>query len=156
MRIQLITVGHKMPAWVTDVGNDYIKRFGSDIQWQIDEIPAPARGKNADIPRLMQKEAELIQQKCLKGSFIVALDVKGKEVSTEQLADQLGNWMGQGTSLTLIIGGADGIHPELLAKANAKISLSKLTFPHPLARVVLIEQIYRAYTILNNHPYHRR
>lgn len=155
MRLQLITVGHKMPSWVYDVSKEYIKRFGQDLKFQIDEISPPHRGKNPDIPRLMDEEAKLILAKQLKGSILVTLDVKGKTLSTENLSTQLEIWMQSGRDVSFIIGGADGIAPSILTKADASISLSKMTFPHPLARVVTIEQLYRAYSIIHNHPYHR-
>lgn len=155
MRIQLITVGHKMPTWVGEVSKEYIKRFGNDVKVQIDEIAPPHRGKNPDITRLMDEEAKLILAKQLKGSLLVTLDVNGKTLSTENLSTQLENWMQSGRDLSFIIGGADGIAPELLAGADYSISLSKMTFPHPLARIILIEQLYRTYSIIHNHPYHR-
>lgn len=155
MRIQLITIGNKMPGWVLSACADYLKRFPKDYSLQIEEIPAKHRGKNPDIPRLMQEEADAIRGRIAKNYIPIALDVLGKAISTEQLAQSLENYQMDSQNISLIIGGADGISADLLAECREKWSLSKMTFPHPLARVILTEQLYRAVSIINNHPYHR-
>src|SRR5690606_13493994 len=112
-------------------------------------------GKNADIARVLDKEAEAIMAAVGKQDKIIALDVLGKSWSTEQLADELADWRMRGDNYSLLIGGPDGLAPQVLAQADKRWSLSALTLPHPLVRVVVIEQIYRAWTLLHNHPYHK-
>lgn len=144
-----------MPGWVTTAWDDYVKRFPKEITLQLDEIAPKHRGKNPDIPRLMKEEADAIRKRLIKDHTLIALDVKGQALSTEQLAQNLENFQSQSENVSIIIGGADGIDPTLLQACTHTWSLSKMTFPHPLARIVLIEQLYRAQSILNNHPYHR-
>lgn len=144
-----------MPGWVLSACDDYLKRFPKDFSVSIDEIPPKHRGKNPDIPRLMAEEADAIRKRVHKDHRLVALDVKGKTFSTEQLAESLDQFQSNGQNIALIIGGADGIAPDLLAECEQSWSLSKLTFPHPLVRVLIVEQLYRAHSILIGHPYHR-
>ena len=160
MKIRILTVGNKMPKWVQTGFDEYFKRIQPMLSTEIVEIAAAKRAKNPS-------EANLAQYREQEGQAILAahatagreqlwvLDVKGKMLSTENLADKLAEGMLQGNDIALVIGGADGVSPEVLAKANAKWSLSALTLPHPLVRVVLMEQLYRAMSINNNHPYHR-
>lgn len=144
-----------MPDWVQTGINDYQKRFGPDINVQWKEIALGNRGKNADIARAMAQEGEQMLAAIGKGDRVVALDVKGKSWSTEQLAHELAQWQQGGQGISLLIGGPDGLSPDCLARADQKWSLSALTMPHPLVRILLIEQLYRASTINHNHPYHR-
>lgn len=155
MRIKLITVGTKMPAWVEAGYHDYHKRLPRDCQVELVELPLGNRGKNADIKRAMADEGRAMLAAIPKGDKVLVLDVKGKPWSTEQLAERMADWRMQGCNYSLLIGGPDGLAPECLALADAKWSLSALTLPHPLVRIVLIEQLYRACTILSNHPYHK-
>jgi 23S rRNA (pseudouridine1915-N3)-methyltransferase len=103
----------------------------------------------------MQKEAERMRQSIPRGNFVIALDKEGKSWSTENLADKIANWQQDGTNVSLLIGGPEGMTPELLQQADARISLSAMTFPHPIVRIILAEQLYRAYSILSHHPYHK-
>jgi 23S rRNA (pseudouridine1915-N3)-methyltransferase len=119
------------------------------------ELPLAVRSKNSDLARAMEKEGEAMLAAIGKGDTVLALDVKGKPWSTEQLAEQLAQWRMSGTNYSLLIGGPDGLAATCLALASIKWSLSPLTLPHPLVRIVLIEQLYRACTILQNHPYHK-
>ncbi len=155
MRIQLISVGTKMPDWVETGIEEYTKRLSHAFPLQIKEIPAGKRQKNADIPRILAQEAELILAQVTPQEYCVVLDVQGRSWSTEELAQQLSQWQQSGNNIALVIGGPEGLAPEVYQRANARWSLSKLTFPHPLVRVILAEQLYRAWTILQNHPYHR-
>ncbi|MDT8452537.1 MAG: 23S rRNA (pseudouridine(1915)-N(3))-methyltransferase RlmH [Gammaproteobacteria bacterium] len=155
MHIHLVAAGHKMPAWVDLACADFLKRLPPELKLTQLLIPTIKRGKNADIQRIVRDESRLLLAAVPANSQIVALDVRGKRITTEKLSGILDNWMQQGQDIALIIGGPDGVSEELLQKAVLKISLSDLTFPHPLVRVIVVEQLYRAWSILNNHPYHR-
>lgn len=155
MKINLIAVGNKMPDWVELASNDYAKRLPAEIKINSILLPLIKRGKNPDIPRIIRDESRKILASLPKESLLVVLDVVGKSVTTMQLSSILEKWLQQGQDVSIVIGGPDGVSEELLAKASLKLSLSALTFPHPLVRIILLEQIYRAWSILNNHPYHR-
>lgn len=158
MKLKLLTIGTKMPAWVQTGFDDYKKRLTPLIQTELIEIGAAHRQKNAseaDILRYKKQESDAILTAYAGKGKLWVLDVKGKMLSTEQLADKLQMAMQDGDDIHLAIGGADGVSDELLGRADFRWSLSDLTLPHPLVRVVLIEQLYRAMSILNNHPYHR-
>jgi 23S rRNA (pseudouridine1915-N3)-methyltransferase len=155
MRIRLICVGTKMPAWVTTGFQEYAKRLPADCRLELVEIPPGHRGKGADVQRAIEKESRLILAALGKGERVVALDVEGCQWSTAQLAKTVGQWQMGGQNVALLIGGPDGLSAECLALAQQRWSLSNLTYPHPLVRVILAEQIYRAWSLLNNHPYHR-
>lgn len=155
MRIQLIAVGTKMPSWVEQGFNEYVRRFPSDMPLQLTEIPAGKRGKNADIKRVLQKEGELTLAAIPKGNRIVTLEVTGKPWDTPKLAQQMNKWQMDGRDVSLLIGGPEGLAPECIAASEQKWSLSPLTLPHPLVRIVVAESLYRAWSVNNNHPYHR-
>ncbi len=155
MKIHLIAIGHKMPAWVEQASDDYIRRLPPELRINMIQLPLIKRGKNPDINRIVRDESRKLLAAVPANSTLVVLDVLGKKLSTPKLARQLDNWMQHGQDIALIIGGPDGVSKELLDKASLKISLSELTFPHTLVRVMLVEQLYRAWTILSNHPYHR-
>ncbi|VAW50589.1 23S rRNA (pseudouridine(1915)-N(3))-methyltransferase [hydrothermal vent metagenome] len=144
-----------MPDWVDAASNDFVKRLPAEIKINTILLPLIKRGKNPDIPRIIRDESRKILVAVPKDSLLVVLDVLGKSVSTENFSDMLGTWLQQGQDISIVIGGPDGVSDELLSKASSKLSLSALTFPHPLVRVILLEQIYRAWSIINNHPYHR-
>ncbi len=155
MKIRIIAVGTKMPAWVEQGYVEYAKRMPRDCVVELVELPLAQRGKNTDIARAMEKEGEEILAAIGKGEQVIALDVKGKSWSTEQLAEQMANWRMSGNNYCLLIGGPDGLAPQCLAQAHMRWSLSALTLPHPLVRILVIEQLYRACSILQNHPYHK-
>ena len=155
MRLRIIAVGTKMPDWVTQGYADYAKRLPRDFVVELVELPLAARSKNSDIARAMEKEGEAMLAAVGKGDRIIALDVLGKSWSTPELAEQLASWRMSGVNYSVLIGGPDGLAPACLAQASTKWSLSALTLPHPLVRIVLIEQPYRAWTVLHNHPYHK-
>ena len=144
-----------MPEWVQHGYKEYIKRIGAGLQIELVEISPEKRGKSADVQRIMQKEAERMRQSIPRGNFVIALDKEGKSWSTENLANKIANWQQDGTNVSLLIGGPEGMTPELLQQADARISLSAMTFPHPIVRIILAEQLYRAYSILSHHPYHK-
>ncbi|MDO3383535.1 23S rRNA (pseudouridine(1915)-N(3))-methyltransferase RlmH [Gilvimarinus algae] len=156
MRVKLIAVGSRMPAWVQEGFGEYAKRLPrGDMQVELVELPLAVRGKNADLGRAMEREGESILAAIGKGDKVIALDVKGKSWSTEQLAAELAGWRMEGRGVSLVVGGPDGLAPAVLRVADQRWSLSALTLPHPLVRVLLMEQLYRAWTVLNNHPYHK-
>jgi 23S rRNA (pseudouridine1915-N3)-methyltransferase len=155
MKIQLISVGTKMPDWVEAGVAEYRKRLPRDFELLITEIPLAPRGKGMEVSKAMAKEGEGCLRAVGKGDYVVALDVRGKALGTEQLAEQLRQLRDGGRNVSLLVGGPDGLAPDCLAKADARWSLSPLTFPHPIVRVILAEQLYRAWSILNSHPYHR-
>ena len=155
MKINLIAIGNKMPCWVDDASQDFIKRLPPEIKINSILLPLIKRGKNPDIPRIVRDESRKLLAAVPRDSLLVVLDVLGKQVTTMKLASMLESWLQQAQDVSIVIGGPDGVSDELLSKASIKLSLSALTFPHPLVRVILLEQIYRAWSILNNHPYHR-
>ena len=155
MNIYLLAVGNKMPDWVNKAYHEYGKRLNADCQLKLIEIAPGKRGKNADLVRIKRQEGEKLLAAIPKGSLVIALEVKGRAWSTEQLATQLDGWLHSGRDIALLIGGPEGLSEACVARADVKWSLSPLTLPHPMVRVILSEQIYRAYSILKNHPYHR-
>lgn len=144
-----------MPAWVEAGVGDYRKRLPRDFELQITEVPLAPRGKGADIARAKQKEGEACMRAVGRGDYLVALDVQGRPLSTEQMAEQVRSIRDGGRNLSLLVGGPDGLSSACLSAADACWSLSLLTFPHPLVRIILAEQLYRVWSILGNHPYHR-
>ena len=144
-----------MPDWVTKGYNEYAKRLKGDCQLKLLEVAAGKRGKNADLLRIKNQEGEKILSAIPKGCLVMALEVRGRSWTTEQLSKQLDNWLHGGQDIALLIGGPEGLSDACVARADVKWSLSPLTLPHPLVRVLLSEQIYRAYSILKHHPYHR-
>ncbi len=155
MRIVLIAVGHKMPSWVEQGYQEYARRLPADCTLQLVEIPAGKRGKGADIARITRQEGEKMLSAVPRGAHIVTLEVTGRAWSTENLSNELDNWLHDGRDVALLVGGPEGLAKECVAQAGQRWSLSNLTLPHPLVRVVVAEQLYRAWSILQNHPYHR-
>jgi len=155
VKINLIAIGNKMPDWVGLASDDFTKRLPAEIKINTILLPLIKRGKNPDIPRIVRDESRKLLAAVPKDSLLVVLDVLGKPLDTMKFSGLLDSWLQQGQDVSIVIGGPDGLSQELLAKASLKISLSALTFPHPLVKVILLEQLYRAWSILNNHPYHR-
>jgi 23S rRNA (pseudouridine1915-N3)-methyltransferase len=155
MKIKILSIGTKMPSWVNEGVSEYIKRLPKDMSFDMLELPLAARSKNADIKRLVQKETESILSHIHAQDHVIALEVKGKNWSTEKLASNLESWQMNGQNVVFLIGGPDGLGDACRERANQLWSLSALTLPHPIVRVVLAEQIYRAWTVTQNHPYHR-
>jgi len=155
MRIHLIAVGERMPAWIHTGFEEYRKRLGPECSLQLHEIPAEKRSSGQDVTRLLQKEAARILAALPRDCHVVALERQGKSWSTTELADKLRQWMQSGRDVALLIGGPEGLASDAQQRAQEQWSLSALTFPHPLVRVMVAEQVYRAYSILKNHPYHK-
>ncbi len=155
MKINLIAIGQKMPTWVEQGYHEYAHRMPAEAKLILKDLAPGKRGKNADIPRILQDECQRIQHAIPKDNRIVVLDVKGKAWSTEQLSARMGEWMLSGQDISLLVGGPEGLSESCRALADERWSLSALTFPHPLVRVIVAEQLYRAWSLLRNHPYHR-
>ncbi len=143
-----------MPGWAREAVDEYLKRFGTALRVSLIEIEAGRRtGSNAR--RAVEVEGARLLAALRRDEYVVALDEHGTEMTTSALARWLGARMREGRDLALLIGGPDGLAPEVLARSDFKWALSKLTFPHALVRVVLAEQLYRAHSLLTSHPYHR-
>ena len=158
MKLRILSVGHKMPSWVQTGIDEYFKRIQPMMSTEIVEIAPAKRHKNpspADIDKYKQQEGQAILSARHPKERLWVLEIKGKMLSTETLADKLSIAMTDRADIALVIGGADGLSGEVLSAADFKWSLSDLTLPHPLVRVILIEQLYRAMSVINNHPYHR-
>lgn len=155
MKIHLIAVGTRMPEWVTSAFDDYAGRMPRECTLLLKEIPMAERGKNADITRLKRDEGEKILKAVPRGAQLIALDEHGETLGSVQWAQALKQWQQSGQDVCLLVGGPDGHAPEVLEAAARKWALSKLTLPHGLVRVLVAEQLYRAWSILANHPYHR-
>lgn len=155
MKIKLLAVGTQMPAWVTQGYLAYAKRIPPTITLQLREIALTKRSKNADYHKMMQAEGKEMLSYVESTDKVIALAIKGRQYSTEQLASELQNWLNSGRNVALMIGGPEGLAPECLNRAETEWSLSALTLPHPIVRVIVIEQLYRAWSILQHHPYHR-
>ncbi len=144
-----------MPDWIEKGYKEYAQRMPAEAKLELKEIAPGKRGKNADISRIVEDECERIQAAIPRSSHIVVLDVEGRSYSTEQLAQRMNDWMHSGQNICLLVGGPEGLSEQCRSLAQEKWSLSALTFPHPLVRVILAEQLYRAWSVLRNHPYHR-
>jgi 23S rRNA (pseudouridine1915-N3)-methyltransferase len=144
-----------MPGWVTEGYEEYAKRLPKECELVLKEIAPAKRGKNPAIPRLREDEGARLLADLTRDDFVVALDVAGQEWSTQSLAQDLRCWLASGRNVALLVGGPDGLSSACLQRADQIRSLSRLTFPHPMVRVIIAEQIYRAWSILQNHPYHR-
>ena len=155
MRVRLIAVGSRMPKWVREAYEDYITRLGSALKISLVEIEPGPRSAGRPPQKAMESEAQKLLAAVRKDEYVVALDERGAEMTTRELAAWLKNRMQEGRDLAFLIGGPDGFAPEVLGRSDLKWSLSRLTFPHALVRVVLAEQLYRAHGVLVNHPYHR-
>ncbi|MDX5299668.1 MAG: 23S rRNA (pseudouridine(1915)-N(3))-methyltransferase RlmH [Gammaproteobacteria bacterium] len=155
MRIKLVCVGQKMPGWVSAGYEEYARRMPPELSLSLIELPLGQRGRNADVQRAIMREGEQMLAALAPSDWVIALEVDGRTWSTEQLAVQLERWQQGGRDVALLVGGPDGLAPACKARADQQWSLSALTLPHPLVRILLAEQLYRAYTITRNHPYHR-
>ncbi|WP_286236762.1 23S rRNA (pseudouridine(1915)-N(3))-methyltransferase RlmH [Neptuniibacter halophilus] len=155
MKVRIIAVGGKMPAWVNQGYAEYAKRLPADFQLELVEIPLGHRGKGSDPARAMRQEGDQMLAAIPKGDRVIALEVLGKNWSTGQLAEKVEAWRMDGYNISLLIGGPDGLDPRCSSMADQKWSLSALTLPHPLVRVLLAEQLYRAWTVIQGHPYHK-
>jgi len=154
MRIRVLAVGTRMPAWVNEGVAEYEKRLPREFQLEWVEVP-PAKRQGERTELLLAKEAESLQRQLKPAEQLVVLDVAGQVISTEQMAATFAEYQMTGKGIAMVIGGPDGVAPELLAQASQRWSLGRITLPHPLVRVVLAEQLYRAWSINARHPYHR-
>ncbi len=155
MKIHMVAVGNRMPPWVDSAYREYAARFPRQCRLQLVEVASQKRTKSSDPSRLRARESSALLSAVPKHCRRVGLERSGRELSTEQLAHRLQQWMGEGRDVALLIGGPDGLAPACLEQMDDKWSLSALTFAHPLVRVIVAEQLYRAWSIINNLPYHR-
>jgi 23S rRNA (pseudouridine1915-N3)-methyltransferase len=156
MRVTVIAVGTRMPKWIAQGVEEYQKRLPREVNLCWREIPLAQRAGDASVAQLREREGERILKALPAGDRAIALDVTGKRLSTPALAEELQRWLMSGDNYSFLVGGPDGLSPACIARADQRWSLSDLTLPHPLVRVVLAEQLYRAWTIVSNHPYHRQ
>jgi len=155
MRVRLIAVGTRPPAWVREACDDYITRLGSRLPVSVTEIAAGPRSGAEAPARAIAREGERVLGALRREDYVVALDERGTELTTRELAAWLKTRMQEGEDVAFVIGGPDGLAPEVLARSKLRWSLSRLTLPHALVRVLLAEQLYRAHSLLAGHPYHR-
>lgn len=154
MKLRIISVGHKMPAWVESACADFTKRMPRELSVEIIDIKPEKRAAGNSTENIQLIEAKRILEAAGR-DFLIACDERGQEVTTLQLAEKMQSWQTLGRDVSIVIGGADGLHASLKQQANWLWSLSKLTLPHAFVRVLLTEQLYRAYSVIHNHPYHR-
>jgi 23S rRNA (pseudouridine1915-N3)-methyltransferase len=155
IKIHIITIGKSMPSWVSAGYSEYLKRIPKNYQLHLIEIPPIKRTKSTNTKKLIQTEGHKLLTAVPKNNLIIALDEHGKEWSTLALTKKLFTWHNEQQDISLLIGGADGLSDECLQKSHITWSLSKLTLPHQLVKIFIAEQIYRAWSIINKHPYHR-
>lgn len=155
MRVHLLAIGHRLPDWVDAGVSEYLKRMPRECSVVLDALPPAKRGKSRSVAQIKAEESERLLARVPKGVLKVALDQNGREWSTEVLGERLARWMSDGRDVALMIGGADGHSDSLLAEADLCWSLSRLTLPHGIARLLVAEQLYRAWSLLRGHPYHR-
>lgn len=155
MKITLIAIGQKMPGWVNSAYQEYSKRLASDMRLELVELPQPVNSKKVDAATSKRKESELILKAIPEQADVIALDECGKNWTTTELSKKLASWKNNRRDICLLVGGPDGLDKKCIERASQLWSLSNLTFPHPLVRIIVAEQLYRAQSILNNHPYHR-
>ena len=156
MQFDLIAIGRRMPAWIDSAFCEYSKRLPESINFNLIEVAPATRSKNKNSEQLKKIEEEKINAVIAPGNIIIALDEKGKTISSHFLSLQLQTWMDDQQHLSILIGGADGLSSSIKKKADQIWSLSEMTLPHGLVRIIMIEQLYRAWSIINCHPYHRK
>lgn len=155
MRVAIVSVGHKMPAWVQSGYKEYVKRLPPEIKVELSELKPEDRTSGKTVDKAKALEGERILAAIAPGATVLALDEKGRTLTTQGLSVMLSGWMRDATHPAFVIGGADGLSEQVMERADKIISLSAMTLPHGLVRVVLAEQLYRAWSILAGHPYHR-
>lgn len=155
MQIQLISVGERMPLWVQEAFGEYAGRLPRDCRLLLKEISPARRSKTSGPAQWRAQEGERLLAAVPDNAHVVALDASGRQWSSLELADALRRWQGIGRSVSLLVGGPDGLAANCLQRADEIWSLSRLTFPHSLVRVLIAEQFYRAWSLLHHHPYHR-
>jgi 23S rRNA (pseudouridine1915-N3)-methyltransferase len=155
MKIRVLAVGPKMPGWVTEGSGDYLKRMPREVSIEFVPLPLGGRSKSQSIAKAIEQEGNSMLNAIKATDHVVALDLSGKPWSTPQLSTQLQQWRESAKDVAILIGGPDGLDARCLARSDQKWCLSNLTLPHPLVRVLLSEQLYRAWSITQNHPYHK-
>lgn len=155
MKLRLLTISNRQPAWVVDGCTEYERRLPREWGFQVVEVKPEARTSGASKERVQAAEALRLRAALPKSCRVIALDERGSGWSTAELAQRLGRWQQEGRDVAFVIGGADGLDPGFAAAAEQRVSLSAMTLPHGLVRVVVVEQLYRAATILQGHPYHK-
>lgn len=155
MNLRVLAVGARMPAWVTRGFDEYAVRLPRECALSLVELPLGKRSKTAPPGAAIAAEGERMLARLNADDEVIALDVTGRSLTTEALAARFGDWLHDGRARAFLIGGPDGLAPECLQRADWRWSLSPLTLPHGLARVVMAEALYRAWSVLQNHPYHR-
>ena len=155
MHIRLLAVGDRQPSWVDDAFQTYTGRFPREWKFRLDTIPTIRRQKNDKSRQAMESEGELILSKLSDTEQVVLLDERGKQMTSKALASKLIDWQSDGRDLCFVIGGPDGVSGTVRTRADAMWSLSQLTLPHGMARALLSEQLYRAWSLQTGHPYHR-
>ncbi|MFQ5934801.1 MAG: 23S rRNA (pseudouridine(1915)-N(3))-methyltransferase RlmH [Acidiferrobacterales bacterium] len=155
MQICIIAVGSRMPAWVDQACREYVKRMPGHCRVRLHSVPARKRTRGTDIKRALAEECERIVAATPTGARTIALERTGRQLDTAQLAAALQGWLDEGRGIAFWIGGPEGLAPECVAHAQERWSLSPLTLAHPIVRVLLVEQLYRAWSIIANRPYHR-
>ena len=155
MHFSLIFVSEKPNHWVDEACQTYVKRLPASFGFNQTKIQPVKRTKNTHIETARDQEWQLINEKISKQSLLILLDERGKHYSSKTFATQVGQWQQEGQDVTFVIAGADGVNEKHRQQANGLMSLSELTLPHEMARLLLVEQLYRAWSILTNHPYHR-
>ncbi|WP_028311028.1 23S rRNA (pseudouridine(1915)-N(3))-methyltransferase RlmH [Derxia gummosa] len=155
MQLVIAAVGQRMPGWVDQGFDEYAKRMPPEMRIVLKEVKPEQRGASKTAATVMGIEAERIRAAIPRGALLVCLDERGRDLTSVALSEQLEGWRREGRDAVFVIGGADGLDPALKAEAGMLIRLSSLTLPHGMVRVLLAEQLYRAWSILNNHPYHR-
>lgn len=155
MRFLLVSVGHKAPDWVSSGFQEYAKRMPREARIELVEIKPEPRTSGKSPPQIMEAEAQRILAALPQDCLRIALDERGASWTTRQLAERMGQWMQDGRDVAFIVGGADGLHESVKKAAQHMLALSAMTLPHAMVRVFLAEQLYRAHSLLHNHPYHR-
>ena len=155
MKLYVIAVGNKMPDWITAGFNEYAKRMPREARIELIEIKPESRTSGKTTTQIMEAEAQRILAALPQNTLRIALDEHGATPTTKQLATQMQNWLGEGRDVVFIIGGADGLHESVKQAAHQLMALSAFTLPHGMVRVLLAEQLYRAHSLMHNHPYHR-
>ena len=155
MKLLILAVGNRMPSWIAEGFNEYAKRMPREAKIELVEIKPEPRSSGKTAAQIMEAEAQRIRAALPASALRIALDEHGATPTTKQLAQQMQHWLGDGRDVAFIIGGADGLHESVKKAAQQLMALSALTLPHGMVRVLLAEQLYRAHSLLHNHPYHR-
>jgi 23S rRNA (pseudouridine1915-N3)-methyltransferase len=153
--MSVVAVGQKMPSWVREACDEYLKRMPREHPLQVLEIKPASRTDSRPVDRFLEEERDRIQERIPTDAIVIALDERGTLWTTRELAQHIESFSQEARDIVFLIGGPDGLHADLKRRAHQQLGLSRLTLPHGMARVVLCEQLYRAISLLNNHPYHR-